>query len=392
MRGYQKILIIMCVGLVSTLCFLSMYWLAIAFLLLVLIIWGLTRKLKWTDGKYNPVKPLMTIITLVLLATFLRLFVFDLYAISSGSMENTIIPGDKVLVNKLSFGPELPRSPLEVSWISLLFLTKAVKTKNASLWTYKRLTGYKRNCRGKVIVFRHPTGKGRNNFFVKRCVGIPGDTLEIKDGKLIINHRIVRELGTVKKTYLADVRDAKKFYEFTDSLSIKIMDEKYKSLAGKNLIGLELTEPQANEILRTACLKSLRIKFRNDEKANVKYPRNEEFQWTLHNYGPIVIPKRNMCLLLNHLAFQLYEQPINRLERIRLKEKNGVYLINNHFEKDYTFKRNYYFMLGDNRDNSEDSRKWGLVPEENIVGEVSFVCLSSDSDKLNWERVMKPIF
>jgi signal peptidase I len=122
------------------------------------------------------------------------------------------------------------------------------------------------------------------------------------------------------------------------------------------------------------------------------YPRNKIFSWTINNYGPVVIPQKGMIINLTHQNFLIYQRTISRLEKQRIKEKDGLFYMNEEPVTTYTFRHNYYFMMGDYRNGSEDSRFWGFVLEEDIIGKAVAVLFSYGEEGFKWNRIGKVIW
>ncbi len=141
------------------------------------------------------VKTIFTFTGIFVIAILFRVFVIEIYSIPSGSMEDTLHPGDKVLVNKLVYGPKLPSSPYDIPWVNLIWYLQANASANIDsvYWQHRRLKGFSTIKRADVMVFSHPLWGGRNNFFIKRCVALPGDTLAIESGRVKINGRFLPE-------------------------------------------------------------------------------------------------------------------------------------------------------------------------------------------------------
>jgi len=334
----------------------------------------------------------ITLTVVFIFAILFRVFFIEIFSIPSGSMEDTLLPGDKVLVNKLVYGPKLPASPYDIPWINLVWFLQAGADANpdSAYWDYRRLPGFSAIARGDVMVFSHPWCGGRNNFFIKRCVALPGDTLAIEGSRVKVNGLFVREPALSKKVYVIWPSSTRQFFRFADSLRLQLFGHPVRSRE-RDSIKMLLTETQKNRLLKSGGIDSLKIITSPPDSMHWVYPKNRNFAWTIDDYGPLTIPYQDMAITLNHQNFLLYVRTINRLEKIKLEEKNGLYYLDEEPAIRYVFRQNYYFMLGDNRTNSNDSRYWGFVPEENIVGKACLVLFNYRSGELNQVRVLKRI-
>ena len=294
--------------------FLNLHWLSFTtglFAILRLILTGNGSSIVFFKRRPVFAYPLM-FIGVILFAVWMRVFVFEIFVVPSSSMENTIVPGDKLIVSKLAYGPGLPRSPFEIPWINLFFYL-APQTRRLSgspWWDYHRLSGYSQYKNGDIMIFKHPV---TGDIFIKRCIALPGDTLQIRTGKIFINSKTFEEKTTAK----------------------------------------------------TMSLVSL---------------------------GPNVLPQKGATITLDSISFRLYKSMINKIEKNRkLTSKEGKYFLGEKEITRYSFYDDYFFMMGDNRNDSNDSRFWGPVPEENIVGKAAFVLFSNDHQGFNWSRLFKPL-
>lgn len=375
--------------------FTGLYWLAlgILFVFLIVLLFRSNLSVFVLIRRYSFVSSLSSIVGIFLLAISMRVFFIEIFAIPSGSMEETLLPGDKVLVTKLNYGPRMPYSPYEIPWLNLFWYLQANAATNTDtiFWNYTRLKGLSKVKNGDVIVFGHPLWGKRDNFFIKRCIGLPGDTLEIRNGVVNINRRVFSEPAYVKNQYTIWYNNSSALHKLADSLNLNVT-----GLYGsheKRELEVSMNRLNKEQLIKQACIDSIRIKtVADDSTQRVWFSRkNKQLTWTIDNFGPLVIPANGMTINLTRTSFLVYQQTINRLEKVKIKEKNGIFYLNGQPASTYTFKQNYYFMMGDNRSNSNDSRYWGFVPEENIVGKATLIILSSDWDGLRWRRMFKAI-
>jgi len=325
----------------------GLYWLAIGIFVIIgtylafnsnLKIFGWIRR---NSFAYLPVG----ILAVFILAILLRVFVIEIFSIPSGSMENTLIEGDKILVSKLNYGPALPMSPLDVPWLNLIWYLQANASTNIDsiYWVYKRLNGYSYGKHGDVIVFLNPLRGKRNNFFIKRCTGIPGDTLQIINGDVFVNNRILPFTDQVKQRYRVKVNNWTSFQKLTDSLDI----EAYGIFPGRTdeSIELSLSRLQRKQLSGQNCVDSFYISIEDSDSIQWVYPKNTLFEWTTDNFGPLVIPRKGLTINLTHFSYLIYQRTIDMLEKQKIRKNNGLFYLNGQTVTTYTFQYNYYFMM-----------------------------------------------
>lgn len=390
MRNNGIVLFLGVIGLF--LFFTGIYWLALPFCLLAVILYFSLKMGVWEKlGKYKWLTSVFTFFAVFVIAILVRIFFIEIYAVPSGSMEDTLLPGDKILVNKLNYGPELPRSPFEIPWINLFFyLNKEARADMDSLyWKYTRLKGFTKIKRGDVMVFRHPSWDDRNNFFIKRCVGRPCDTLQIINGVVFINGREILVPNLVKQRYKLKVNNWIQFQVLLDN--VKAERQTLYNPHGDECFELTLTRLQQKQLLNQPCIDSIYLYNVSRDSVQWVYMKNRILSWTIDDFGPLLIPRKGTKISLTHKNSLIYQRIIAKLENQNLEEKDGLFYLNGQIATTYTFRHNYYFMMGDNRHNSRDSRYWGLVPEENIVGKASFILFSNDWAGFKWNRLLKQI-
>jgi len=407
----------------------------------IIIIYDLyvSRKVNWTfwkkrDGKRKSaiIEWIDAIIFAVVAATLIRMFFIEAYTIPTSSMEKSLLIGDYLFVSKVSYGPKLPNTPISFPFVhhTLPFCKETKSFVEWVKWPYKRLAGLERIKRNDVVVFNFPEGdtvmlqdqnasyysmlleynrrfgseKGREQLrqdydiitrpvdkkenYIKRCVGIPGDTIMVKHDQLFVNGQKQETVGVVQYNYDVKVSGEPNSY-FFEELGISKAD-----VADMYLRGLPLTDKTAEMIKQNPVFS---IAKKEDEGADYRiFPQSPKYAWNVDNFGPITIPKKGVTVALNLDNLPIYERIIDVYEGNDMVVKDGVININGKPSTSYTFKMDYYFMMGDNRHNSADGRYWGFVPEDHVVGKAVFVWLSLDKEKsfpanIRWKRMFTTI-
>ncbi len=389
---------------------------------------------------------------------FINLFFFQNYVIPSSSLEKSLLTGDYLFVSKASYGPRIPETPLTMPLTQhTLPLFECKSYIEWPHWDYRRVKGLGKIQLNDIVVFNYPAGDticsdpryqaydfyqmcyqigyqmyperpnpdsltqeqlplyfntiyqagrqtivqnqaeygvidtrptDRRENYVKRCVGLPGQTLQIKDRIIYINGKANKEPDQVQYTYYIKLKQG-----LSDEL-MKDLGITMEDLTSLNTQGyMPLTNHAVNELKkRTDIVESIRL---NTDASDLDtYPLNGNLHWTRDNYGPIWIPAKGQSIDLTLKNLPIYERPIRTYEGNKLEVKNGKIFINDKETTKYTFKMDYYWMQGDNRHNSLDSRYWGFVPEDHIVGKPIFIWWSSDPDRhgfsgIRWNRLFR---
>lgn len=361
----------------------------------------------------------------------LKLYFFGLYMIPTPSMENTLLVGDYLFVNKLVYGPRMPNTPLAFPFVqhTMPFSDRVPSFVDWINYPYKRLSGFSQIKRDDVVVFNFPAGDtvaliepnttyyelvrvmGRQALeeqseivyrpvdkrenYIKRCVGMPGDSLQIISGQVYINGTSQPLIPGVEFIYFVEVKSGYRFSEiYLNKLGVDIQYVAFDKgvyqmpLTHDAVVSLE-ANPNVERVVRGVSHNVSESIFPHDPS---------KYAWTEDNYGPIWIPNQGATVALSVANLPLYERIIKNYEGhdLRVDAATSQIFIDDIAVDSYTFEMNYYFMMGDNRHNSADSRFWGFVPEDHIEGKATFVWLSITPGKsifngLRWDRMFRSI-
>lgn len=303
-------------------------------------------------------------------------------------MEQSLLTGDFMLINKLSYGPRLPKTILSFPFVNQKWYSTLVSL------PYMRLFGTPGVERNDVVVFNYPIEDehpvDHRTYFVKRCVALPGDSFKIVDGDIYINNKLIENGNDIQFNY----------HLKSDTVLDSLFIARYELTEGgqisdNNDYSFTLTKALA-DTLKSKTFISLIEK--NNEKKEMwdefVFPFNEHYKWNVDNYGPLKIPSEGDTISLDSVNLCLYKRIISNYENNTLEIKHDTIYINGTATSMYIVQQNYYFMMGDNRHNSQDSRHWGFVPEDHIIGKATRIVYSND--KLNgagirWNRILKGI-
>ena len=374
----------------------------------------------WTKKETTETKPKSksrewadAILFAVVAATLIRWLIMEAYTIPTPSMEKSLLVGDFLFVSKFHYGTRTPKTPLQVPLThQKIWFTDIPSYVDWIQLEQYRLPGFTTVKRNDVVVFNYPpemeypTDLKTN--YIKRCVAIGGDTISIRNKHVIVNGIPNEEPEKMQFSYvvsannLINERTLKK-YDISDFsilgwrdnnavYQMQLLPEVAEEL--KTLPFIENVEPA------TVTNGALRAKTIEDIEAQI-YPKGTEmFPWNSDFFGPVVVPAEGMTITLNDSTIALYGKVIKNYEHNENVElTDSSVTIDGQQITEYTFKQDYYFMMGDNRHNSLDSRYWGFVPADHIVGKAFFIWLSLDAnesifnivDKVRWSRFFKLI-
>lgn len=415
-----------------------------------------TRFIPWDFWKKTKNKVLYTIfswidaIVFALVAVyFINLYLFQNYQIPTSSLEKSLLVGDFLFVSKASYGPRIPNTPFSFPLVQHTFPEIMGGGKSyieKPQWKYRRLKGWDSVTKGDIVVFNFPAGDtvatkmqnpdyytlcylyGRNMVhsrkdifgdivwrpvdrrenYVKRCVATPGDTLQIRNNVIYINGKIEDNHDGVQYNYYVQTNGSMITESMFEKLHISKDDQ--HAVLGNNpnelflltSLGFDVNKPiyhfpmtyNAKTLLEKQAM-IVKIMLEPEQVGGRVFPLKANYGWSRDNFGPLYIPKKGATVALTMENLPIYEQIIRNYECNTLEVKDNTIYINHKASDSYTFKMDYYWMMGDNRHNSADSRFWGFVPEDHIVGRPVLVWLSLDKDKslfqgkIRWNRFFK---
>ena len=401
----------------------------------------ITKKVKWLFWKKDYKEGekrnalldwLDAIIFAVVVVTFINTFFFQAFKIPSSSMESSLYTGDHLFVSKLAYGPKMPQTPLTIPFTHNVIAGKeSYSTLIQS--DYKRLKGFGHVETGDYVVFAFPHGdtvlvkdpaadyytyvrtlgrdytikrygpvkvrpSDKKDHYVKRCVASAGDTLEIRNGQVYVNSAAQEVWPGVQNSYRVVTNGQRINPVNLDKLGLNVRELWFQvDLPGYP--EMPLTAEMLEKIKTYPNVVSV------DQNIDVYppdfpdsdvtiFPFDSDYKWTRDNFGPLWIPEKGVTVTLTLDNLPLYERIITAYEGNSLEVRDGNIYVNGEEAQSYTFSQDYYFMMGDNRHNSLDSRYWGFVPEDHIVGKPALIWLSIDGNKkfpknIRWRRFFK---
>lgn len=372
---------------------------------------------EWTDA----------IVFAVIAATIIRVFFIEAYTIPSGSMERSLLVGDFLFVSKVNYGARIPMTPVAFPFAHhTMPITGTKAYYDGVQWKYRRLPGLQDIKRNDVVVFNFPEGDtvaleaqddnyylmvkrmgwqqtnanytivsrpvDKRENFIKRCIAIAGDTISMEAGLVSVNGKQVPLKDSGWFSYAVE-------FKSTDINMKLFTDLGFNIGASENpaIFQFDGSPAMITELKKSDYVKSITpLVTPKDYDDQSVFPRDPNRKWNIDNFGEIIVPKKGWTVKLDSATMPLYERSIRIYEGNKLEKVGKDWLINGKIANTYTFKMDYYWMMGDNRHNSADSRVWGFVPQDHIVGKALFIWMSFDSNgswfsKIRWSRLFKGI-
>lgn len=327
-----------------------------------------------------------------ILLFFIHLFIFQSFSVVNTEMEKTVFSGDYVLVNKLAWGTRSPVTLLSFPFFddTIPFIHRCSYLPLIQLPPW-RLPGYSHIRRNDLVAFNYPEDTDlpidKRKKCIMRCVGLPGDKINIKNEQLFVNGEKQNNPRTVQFNYYVIPAPGRKIKPLLNKYEIK----EGSRLGNKFL--LTMTQAKAQRIKRDSLVQSVEPVINTQPDITV-YPQKNLFNWNIDNFGTVIVPKAGKKLKLSKKNIEIYRKVIEVYEKNTLAVRGNDFYINNDKCTSYKVKNNYYFVLDDNRGNAKDSRYWGFLPENHIIGKPVMVWYSVYKNKAGyseyrWKRLFR---
>ena len=348
-----------------------------------------------------------SILFAIVAATIVHTYFMQPYVIPTSSLEKTLLVGDFLFVSKMHYGARAPMTTVATPMVhDTIPVIKKKSYLSRPQLPYFRLPGFEKIERNDIVVFNWPvdtmldmrhTDKhyykpiDKKTNYVKRCVGIAGDSLEVRNGYVYINGKQneLPDRSRLQFSYEVILKEGKGF----DNSIFELLKSRYDITDGiyrlnNNKILIPAATEEAVNMFKNhpSVLKLIKNETPKGERDSGIFPRNPNYNWNNDHFGPIYIPKKGATIDLNLEVLPLYKRAISEYEGNTIKVNGNQILINGEVASNYTFKQDYYWMMGDNRHNSQDARAWGFVPFDHVVGKPVFIWMSWGDGKPRWER------
>lgn len=343
-------------------------------------------------------KFMLKLVLIVLFISVIRIFLIDSYKITSDSMEGSLLVGDNVILNKLAYGARIP-SAFGIPFIGSdnpLFRIAGLKTHTENLWHSFRLPGFSHIKRNDILAFHIPKENAVpidfKTVYIKRCIGLPGDKVRIHSGLAIVNGKTEKSLKSYQWQYQIVTKIDLQKWKSQNNVNENLDAEKIKNALDGNFVYLIRTIPEVITILKSSPeIISVKELTPSEELNDLDiFPHDIFYKNNIYSTGEIILPKKGMKIVLDSTNYKYLSYLLRNFEDIPIQIKGKGLYVNNIPLRSHVFKHDYFYMLGDNRSNSYDSRYWGPVPDSHLIGRVSFIFFSRNTN-IKWNRIFKPV-
>ena len=364
----------------------------------------------------------------IVAATIIRTFFIEAYTIPTPSMEKSLLVNDYLFVSKMHYGPRLPMTPLAIPFVHNVMPIFGGKPYSTAIkWPYKRMWGFQNVERYDDVVFNFPEGDtvfvemnnptyydlvryynwdknsheyvthpvDKTDNYIKRCVGIPGDKIEVRSGTLMVNDQPATAFRYIQQKYQVLANGSYLNIDQLNEMGIQNEDieqspqNPFLYVVNTTKDNMELIKKFNNVSSITQIITPIQY---GKVPGEICFPHDTaNFSWTKDNFGPLVMPKKGATVSINVHNIALYKRLIQTYEKHDFQIKDSTILIDGKPATTYTFAMDYYWLMGDNRHNSLDSRFWGFVPEDHVVGKAWFIWMSYDAKGIRWKRLFRSV-
>jgi len=323
----------------------------------------------------------------IITATLIHWLLIDPSQVPTSSMEKTILAGDFLLVSKLHYGARTPKTPLQIPLMHQTIRGTDIPAYTDLIqWPIYRLPGLTKIKQGDNVVLNCTTELDKpidiRTYYIKRCIGLPGDVIQIDGAQVFVNEKKMMDPENVQQRYYLVANEPLKD-AFFDQYAIN----EYMEISHGYVI--HTTARTAHQLSELASVDKIELLVNPPENFNpAVYPHNRRLHWNEDHFGPLRVPFKGMKIEINQETLDKYEQVISLYdaEKEVIVQDNTLW-VNGEQVQTYTFKQDYYFMMGDNRHNSIDSRFWGFLPADHVVGKAILILFSTDSKKKGWQKI-----
>ncbi|NNF01480.1 MAG: signal peptidase I [Bacteroidia bacterium] len=331
---------------------------------------------------------LKALVFALIAATFVNALVFKVYAIPTPSMEGTLLVGDRIFVSKFHYGAQTAKTPIQFPLAHQKLFGSIPSYSSLIQLPQLRLPGISKVKHGDKVVFNYPGEfehpSDMRTYYIKRCIALPGDVVEIRDQQVMVNNeqKLIEETMQHSFKIYSNAELSERFFAGLGISEYFRISDAYIVMASEEQIKKLRSYKQVRQVDK--------VVYHSGSEQSTLYP-GINTDWSRDNYGPLQVPHRGLSITIDAESLATYGLLIRSYEgNEKVEIKSGQLFIDGEQIRSYTFKKDYYFAMGDNRHNSADSRMWGFIPDDHIVGKALFVLWSIDKNE-SWTNFAKKI-